>query len=169
MKIIVTIGVCLFTLGAFAQQDAKPATPPAEAPAKKTPKKPAKPIVEFKTMTIERADIPYDSKEQFVFEFKNNGSTPVIITNVQTSCGCTKAKQPEEPVAKKKTGEIAVNYDTKRVGNFTKTITVTTNVSTEPIILTIKGNVLPADPNATAPTGTPVEKTGEKGHEGHNH
>jgi Protein of unknown function (DUF1573) len=161
MKIIVTIGVCLFTLGAFAQQDAKPATPatpPAVAPAKKASKaKPAKPTVEFKTMTIERADIPYDSQEQFVFEFKNNGSTPVIITNVQTSCGCTKAEQPTEPVAKKKTGKIAVKYDTKRVGNFTKTITVTTNVSTEPIILTIKGNVLAADPNAapsTPATGT---------------
>jgi hypothetical protein len=156
MKIIVTIGVCLFTLGAFAQQDAKPATPatpPAVAPAKKASKaKPAKPTVEFKTMTIERADIPYDSQEQFVFEFKNNGSTPVIITNVQTSCGCTKAEQPTEPVAKKKTGKIAVKYDTKRVGNFTKTITVTTNVSTEPIILTIKGNVLAADPNATPAT-----------------
>ncbi|ASS48046.1 MAG: hypothetical protein A3D31_00850 [Candidatus Fluviicola riflensis] len=169
MKIIVTIGVCLFTLGAFAQQEAKPATPPATppavAPAKKAPK-PTKPAVEFKTMTIERADIPYDSQEQFVFEFKNNGSTPVIITNVQTSCGCTKAEQPTEPVAKKKTGKIAVKYDTKRVGNFTKTITVTTNVSTEPIILTIKGNVLAADPNATPPTGTPAKT---EGHEGHNH
>jgi hypothetical protein len=164
MKIIVTIGVCLFTLGAFAQQDAKPATPatpPAVAPAKKASKaKPAKPTVEFKTMTIERADIPYDSQEQFVFEFKNNGSTPVIITNVQTSCGCTKAEQPTEPVAKKKTGKIAVKYDTKRVGNFTKTITVTTNVSTEPIILTIKGNVLTADPNATPATpSTPATGT----------
>jgi hypothetical protein len=163
MKIIVTIGVCLFTLGAFAQQDAKPATPatpPAVAPAKKASKaKPAKPTVEFKTMTIERADIPYDSQEQFVFEFKNNGSTPVIITNVQTSCGCTKAEQPTEPVAKKKTGKIAVKYDTKRVGNFTKTITVTTNVSTEPIILTIKGNVLAADPNA-APANPSTPATG---------
>ena len=36
-----------------------------------------------------------------------------------------------------------MNYDTKRVGQFTKTITVTTNASTEPIILTITGKVLP--------------------------
>jgi hypothetical protein len=35
-----------------------------------------------------------------------------------------------------------VKYDTKRVGQFTKTITVSSNVS-EPIILTIKGSVLP--------------------------
>lgn len=158
MKILVTIGVCLFTLGAFAQHeghnhDAQPATPPPVAPAKK-PAKPAKPAVEFKTMTIERADIPYDSQELFVFEFKNNSKTPVIITNVHTSCGCTKAEQPTDPVGKKKTGKIAVKYDTKRVGNFTKTITVTTNVSTEPIILTIKGNVLPA------PTGEQVQPTG---------
>lgn len=35
-----------------------------------------------------------------------------------------------------------MKYDTKRVGAFTKTITITSNVS-EPIILTIKGTVLP--------------------------
>ena len=149
MKTLLFIGVCLFSFGTFAQTDAKPA-------AKKETKADKKPI-EFKEMTIERTAIPYDSKEPFAFEFKNTGSEPIIITNVATSCGCTKAAQPIEPVKKGKSDKIIVNYDTKRVGPFTKTITVTTNVSTEPIILTIKGTVLPAptDGTTTPETTTP--------------
>ena len=101
-----------------------------------------KSVLSFNTLTIERNNIPYGADEEFSFTFKNNGKEPVIISNVQTSCGCTTAKKPEAPVAPKKKGEISVKYDTKRVGAFVKTITVTTNVD-EPITLTIKGTVLP--------------------------
>ena len=104
--------------------------------------KPVKPAVEFKTMTIDRQNIPYGADETFTFEFKNNSKTPLIISNVQTSCGCTTAKKPEAPVAPKKSDAISVKYDTKREGPFTKTITVTTNLG-EPIVLTIKGSVTP--------------------------
>lgn len=107
----------------------------------KVTKQPA-PSVEFKTMTIDRQNIPYGADETFTFEFKNNSKSPLIISNVQTSCGCTTAKKPEAPVAPKKSDAISVKYDTKREGPFTKTITVTTNLG-EPIVLTIKGNVTP--------------------------
>lgn len=135
MKIIAILAVSLISFGTFAQA--------TNNKAKKEVKKEVKSPVAFKTLKIERAEIPYDSKEPFVFEFKNNGKTPLIITNVQTSCGCTAAEKPTEPIAKGKSSKIVVNYDTKRVGQFTKTITVTTNVSAEPIILTITGKVLP--------------------------
>ena len=116
-------------------------------------KKTAQPTLRFNVLEIERQDIPYGSEDLFVFEFKNNGKTPLIITNVQTSCGCTAAEKPTEPIAKGKSSKIVVNYDTKRVGQFTKTITVTTNASTEPIILTITGKVLPQEAApAEAPT-----------------
>ena len=139
MKTLAFIAVSFFTLNAVAQtKDAK------AAPAKNTEvKQVSTSPITFKTLKIERAEIPYDSKEPFVFEFKNNGKAHVIITNVQTSCGCTAAEKPTEPIAKGKSSKIVVNYDTKRVGQFTKTITVTTNASSEPIILTITGKVLP--------------------------
>ena len=137
MKVIAILAVSLISLGTIAQT--------TNDKAKKEVKTEAKSTVAFKTLKIERAEIPYDSKEPFVFEFKNNGKTPLIITNVQTSCGCTAAEKPTEPIAKGKSSKIVVNYDTKRVGQFTKTITVTTNASTEPIILTITGKVLPQE------------------------
>ena len=40
-------------------------------------------------------------------------------------------------------GEIQVNYDTKRTGIFQKVITVKSNARTPNIILRIKGEVLP--------------------------
>ena len=130
-----------------------------EAAKEKTVKK-KKDAITFKTLTIERNDIPYGADETFSFEFKNTGKEPIIVSNVQTSCGCTKAKSPEAPVAPKKSAEIAVKYDTKRVGAFTKTITVTTNVG-EPIVLTIKGTVLPEKKTEEPAKPAPSTKSAE--------
>lgn len=98
----------------------------------------------FKKMEIIRENIPFGTDDLFEFEFKNEAKQEAVITNVQTSCGCTTANKPEEPVKPGKSSRISVKYDTKRVGQFTKTITVSSNVS-EPIILTIKGSVLPEE------------------------
>lgn len=161
--IVLTLTMLTLTLAVTAQDPANkkevkkvpattvPATPaPAPTtPAPQSPKVPSgeqpKPI-KFVRETIERTAIPYDSQELFVFEFKNIGETPLLIQNVQTSCGCTTAQKPEEPIQPGGKSQISVKYDTKRVGDFHKTITVTTNVTTEPIILTIKGKVLPQEP-----------------------
>jgi hypothetical protein len=108
-------------------------------------KKTTQPALRFTVLEIERQDIPYGSEDLFVFEFKNTSKKAAVITNVQTSCGCTAAERPETPIRKGKKGVIKVHYDTKRVGAFTKTITVFSNVG-DPIVLTIKGTVLtPSD------------------------
>jgi hypothetical protein len=109
-----------------------------------------KSAITFTVTEINRPAIPYDSQELFIFEFKNTGKVPLLIQNVQTSCGCTTAEKPSEPIQPGKKSKISVKYDTKRVGGVHKTITVTTNVS-EPIVLTIKGEVLPAAAPAAEP------------------
>jgi hypothetical protein len=110
---------------------------------KTKPAKKEKKAITFKTEVIERNAIEYGADETFTFEFKNTSKTPIIITNVATSCGCTTAQKPEEPILPGKSSAISVKYDTKRVGPFTKEITITTNAQTEPIKLTIKGTVNP--------------------------
>jgi archaellum component FlaG (FlaF/FlaG flagellin family) len=137
-KVLVILMLC----GGFTSMVKAQETVKTEVKAKKK-----KAPITFKTLTIERNNIPYGADETFTFSFKNTGKEPIIISNVQTSCGCTTAKKPEAPVAPKKSADISVKYDTKRVGQFTKTITVTSNVS-EPIVLTIKGTVL-AEENKT--------------------
>jgi hypothetical protein len=136
MKYLQLTLVLFFTQMLFAQ------TPEAT-------KKTSQPPLRFTVLEIERQNIPYGSEDLFIFEFKNTSKKPAVITNVQTSCGCTAADRPEAPIRKGKKGFIKVHYDTKRVGAFTKTITVFSNVG-DPIILTIKGTVLtPSDSPVT--------------------
>ena len=105
--------------------------------------------LKFTTLEIVRENIPYDNKDLFEFEFKNVSKQDATIQNVQTSCGCTAAEKPTEPIKKGKKGAIKVTYDTKRVGAFTKTITVFSDGG-DPIVLTIKGSVLsPSDSPTT--------------------
>lgn len=135
MKFILFSLALILGVQVSAQETAKKPTAKKEVAQKKKG-------LTFTKMEINRENIPYGSDELFVFEFKNEAKTPAIIQGVQTSCGCTTANKPEAPIKPGKKSQISVKYDTKRVGPFTKTITITSNVS-EPIILTIKGTVLP--------------------------
>ncbi|MEA3445135.1 MAG: DUF1573 domain-containing protein [Bacteroidota bacterium] len=85
--------------------------------------------------------IPYRGDGKCEFVFKNTGKSPLVLTNVKSSCGCTVPTWPREPIAKKKEGTIKVKYDTKRQGRFTKTITVYCNASNSPVRLTVRGEV----------------------------
>ncbi len=79
------------------------------------------------------------------FVFQNVGSEPLILANVQSSCGCTVPSWPREPIAPGATASIKVTYDTKRLGNINKSITVTTNGDPERIVLRITGSISAAN------------------------
>ncbi len=77
------------------------------------------------------------------FEFKNTGDAPLIITNVQSTCGCTVPSKPTEPIMPGKTGKIDIKYN-MAPGPIRKTVTVESNaVNYEGgrIALKIKGEV----------------------------
>ena len=103
--------------------------------------------IEFKEDTIDYGEIAKGSDGVRVFEFKNTGNVPLVISNVASSCGCTIPKKPEGPIQPGETGVIQVKYDTNRVGPIRKTITVTSNAVTPNIALKIKGKVM--DPNGS--------------------
>ncbi len=73
------------------------------------------------------------------FTFRNTGQKPLVLSKVRTSCGCTTPYWPKKPIMPGRTGEINIEYDTHRIGNFQKTITVYSNA--KPVILKIKGTV----------------------------
>jgi hypothetical protein len=99
----------------------------------------------------------------YEFKFTNTGKEPLIISNAQGSCGCTVPTWPKEPIKSGESGKIKVSYDTKRVGPFTKTVTITSNGKTNPKTLTIKGSVEEAPKEQTTPfkndNAAPYEKT----------
>lgn len=78
------------------------------------------------------------------FEFRNTGDAPLIITNVQSTCGCTVPTKPTEPILPGMTGKIDVKYN-MNPGPIRKTITVESNavnVEGGRIGLKIKGEVI---------------------------
>ncbi|MFH8142015.1 MAG: DUF1573 domain-containing protein [Muribaculaceae bacterium] len=80
------------------------------------------------------------------FEFTNPGDGPLLILNASASCGCTRPEYPRKPVKPGKKDKITVTYNPKgRPGEFTKNVTVRTNVKgKKKVVLKIKGNVTPA-------------------------
>ncbi len=89
------------------------------------------------------------------FEFRNTGDAPLIIKNVQSTCGCTVPTKPTEPIAPGKTGKIDVKYN-MQMGAIRKTITVESNAVNVPdgmVVLKIKGEVVPEKGS------NPVEKS----------
>jgi hypothetical protein len=137
-KIIVLVLLVLGTTAANAQATTKA--------IKKVAAKAAK--VEgagmvFISETIDYGTIAHNADGKREFVFTNNGTAPLVITNAQGSCGCTVPSSPKEPIAPGAKGVIGVNYDTARVGAFTKTVTISSNAAGQPTkVLTIKGNVL---------------------------
>lgn len=79
----------------------------------------------------------------FKFEFTNTGNQPLIINNVNPSCGCTTPKWSREPVLPGAKGYIETKFNPKgRKGPFNKSISVASNGNTTNTVLHITGNVL---------------------------
>ena len=85
-----------------------------------------------------------DGRVTTVFEFKNEGMAPLVLTQVRASCGCTTPKYTSEPIEPGQTGQITVTYNPNgRPGRFQKTVTVTSNATEPTTRLYIKGEVIP--------------------------
>lgn len=78
---------------------------------------------------------------KYEFKFTNTGAEPLVLTNVQASCGCTTPKWPREPLAPGQSAVISAEYNSNgRPGSFTKNIFVKSNGGD--VTLTISGMVV---------------------------
>jgi hypothetical protein len=139
-KIILLTAVAIFGFGTANAQVAK--KPLKKETSKTEIQKSEGAGLVFESETIDYGTIQKgaDGKREFVLT--NNGTKPLIISNAQGSCGCTVPSKPEGPIAPGAKATIGVKYDTTRLGAFTKTITITSNASDTPKVLTIKGTVV---------------------------
>jgi len=98
-------------------------------------------VIKFENTVHDYGTIEQGSDGTYEFKFTNEGKTPLILSNVRSSCGCTVPSWTKEPVAPGKEGAIKVVYNTNGVGNFNKSITVNSNASNAQVVLQIKGSV----------------------------
>lgn len=84
----------------------------------------------------------FSSKEtkEALFKIKNTGTSPLVIADVSTSCGCTAAQYDKHPAPPGETLNIKVTITPKDKGFFEETITVKCNTPSSPIKLSIKGH-----------------------------
>jgi hypothetical protein len=110
-----------------------------------------KPVATFSEKVFDFGKInEKDGSVTHVFEFTNKGNAPLVVSRVQTSCGCTTPSWTKEPVEPGKKGSITVTFDVRNKTLFEKQIMVYTNDTAEPIMLVIKGEVIPVSKQAEA-------------------
>ncbi len=76
------------------------------------------------------------------FSFINKGKSVLIVNKVVPSCGCTSVEFTKMPLQSGEKGFVKIVYDTRILGAFNKNITVYSNASNSPEILTINGKVV---------------------------
>lgn len=87
-------------------------------------------------------------KVTHVFKFVNEGSAPLVISRINTPCGCTAPSWSKEPIAPGKSGEITVTFNsTGKVGNQVKSLSIIYNSEMSPTMFTIKAQVKPPTNN----------------------
>ncbi len=144
------------------------------------------PMIEFNETEHDFGTIPNGIPVKTVFKYKNVGSSPLVVSDIKSTCGCTVPSDWTKEVMPGQTGQFTVEFNGKGNGNqVSKTITMTTNTEKGSEAVTIKAFV-EADPNAptkagsatinkqpmtAAPVGAaaPVKSSTQPGHEGHNH
>ena len=85
----------------------------------------------------------YYEKEDKTYDFlvRNPGKVPLVINQIETSCGCTTATGPEKPILEGQTDTIHVIYDGNGFteGNWIKLVRIYANIEEPYIDLTLKG------------------------------
>jgi hypothetical protein len=148
-KLVLLIGILVMTMGLVKAQDEKKVTTNG-------------PEIEFEQLSHDFGNVEYGGKCEVNFKFTNTGNEPLIIQKPKTSCGCTASSWPKEPILPGESENIVVTYKTTtKVGNFSKSVTVTSNAMTNStVVLRIKGAIL-EQPKEELPekdfgTGSPV-------------
>lgn len=143
LSLYAVVGAMFLSFSANAQMAAKKATAAPQAAATTATVKNATPsALAWKEDTFNFGDIEKGKPVSHEFSFKNTTKQTVLITNVKASCGCTATNYTKTPIKPGETGTVTATYNAANPGNFTKTVTVTTNDSDVAKILTIKGKVI---------------------------
>lgn len=79
------------------------------------------------------------------FVFTNDGTVPLVVTRVITSCSCLKASYSKRPVAPGDSAVIRITYEPHKSepGTFNKVIQVYSNSVDGRDVITVQGNSIP--------------------------
>jgi hypothetical protein len=89
------------------------------------------PVITWDKKTHDFGDINQGDKVDYTYYFTNTGTEPLIITNVQVSCGCTTPKGwPRDPIPPGGKGELSISFNSAgKSGKQNKPLTITSNAA----------------------------------------
>lgn len=131
MKVLMLLLLCTMTIGSGAQVTHKGAA------------------ITWEITSFDFGDIYQGEKVQHVFRFVNSGNEPLIITNVEVTCGCTTPRGwPRDPIMPGAKAEIEVQFNSSgKFGRQNKVVTIVSNASAGNSQITFTANILEKRPN----------------------
>ncbi len=101
-------------------------------------------VISWETQAFDFGDISQGDKVEHTFTLVNTGSEPLVITNVQVTCGCTTPKGwPRDPIAPGSKADITVAFNsTGKFGRQNKVVTLVSNAVSGSNQITFSANVL---------------------------
>ena len=89
-------------------------------------------VIKFDKKELDFKYVEAGEVVQGSFVFTNEGKYPLVIYEVNTSCGCTVADYPKGEIAPGEQGTISVKYDSEGSSGMRITKDVTVNANTTP-------------------------------------
>jgi hypothetical protein len=98
----------------------------------------------FETSSHNFGSITEGEVIKHVFTFKNVGTVPLVISDIQTSCGCTVPEWQRAPIAVGASSEVRVQFNSEgKDGVQEKPIRVIANTLPNETVLMLSGKVTP--------------------------
>jgi Protein of unknown function (DUF1573) len=86
------------------------------------------PVMKIDSAQVDLGTITQGDTIMHVYNFKNTGNMPLVLSNVSASCGCTTPSYSKDPVAPGERGFITVKFNSKgKEGKLNKTVTAYAN------------------------------------------
>jgi len=105
------------------------------------------PVLAFEKNSHDFGDIYQGDNVEHVFKFTNTGNEPLIISNIQVTCGCTAPSWPKNPIPPGGKGEIKIGFNSAgKMGRQNKTVTVVSNAVNEDNLISFVTNILAKNP-----------------------
>lgn len=134
--------VCLLLLTVMTGYSQTRKSKAKDEPAAETPAQ--QPVIRWEATTYDFGQLIQGQKTTVSFNFMNTGTAPLVISNVQTTCGCTASDWSRKPVLPNTTGKVTVTFNSAgKIGRQNKVITVISNAAKAEDQLILSGTVLP--------------------------
>ncbi len=109
----------------------------------------SKPQITFVNQEYDFGKVRKNERVSTSFYFKNTGTRPLQILQVQASCGCTVSEWSKVPIAANAVGEITVifspDYQEGIQGMQEKALLVISNALNKEVVLALKGEIVKAE------------------------